>query len=57
METKEIKRESIIERVKEVCKVAAVPAAIIVGALLVKKQMQKPSIKYCINTWESDYFD
>ncbi|MCK8621450.1 hypothetical protein [Prevotella sp. E13-27] len=57
MENKEIKNETIMKKVKEVCKIAAVPIAIIIGALLIKNQMQKPSIKYCVSAYDSDYWD
>ena len=57
MENKEIKNETIMKKVKEVCKIASVPIAIIIGALLIKNQMQKPSIKYCVSAYDSDYWD
>lgn len=57
MENKEIKKETIMKKVKEVLQIVSIPAAIIIGALMIKKQMDKPSIRFCFNTWDDDdYF-
>lgn len=46
-----------MKKVKEVLQIVSVPAAIIIGALMIKKQMDKPSIRFCFNTWDDDdYF-
>jgi len=39
MENKEIKKETIMKRVKEVLQIVSVPAAIIISAFISKKSM------------------
>lgn len=57
MENKKIKKETIMKRVKEVLQIVSVPAAIIISAFIIKKQMEKPSIRFCFNTYDDDdYF-
>ena len=42
MENKEIKKKTIMKKVKEVLQIVLVPAAIIAGAFILKKGIGKP---------------
>ncbi len=56
-QTKMENKETIMKRVKEVLQIVSVPAAIIISAFIIKKQMEKPSIRFCFNTYDDDdYF-
>lgn len=56
-QTKMENKETTMKRVKEVLQIVSVPAAIIISAFIIKKQMEKPSIRFCFNTYDDDdYF-